>query len=300
MDLLILLGFTVPVALAALGETVGQKAGVINIGLEGMILSGSFAAAWTASVTHSPWIASVVGLLVGVSLALLSGWFTVVRAADQVVVGTAINLLSLGITGTLFRLNFDPTKTILKVEKIPTLADLFPWVKSSFPFLERLDAFILLTIFLAIGIGWALNRTGWGLAIRSAGEYPKASEAAGFSVTRLRMGALAIGGALGGLAGAYLCLGIAGSFAENTTAGRGFVAIALVTFGQWRPSLVALGALLIGFLESLQFKAQAAGWRVPVQLLLAMPYVVSLLVLAFLGKRTLAPTALGEPYRRSK
>ncbi len=300
MDFLILLGFTVPVALAALGETIGQKAGVINIGLEGMILTGSFGAAWTASLTHSPWIASIVGMLVGVLMALFSGWFTVVRAADQVVVGTAINLLSLGITGALFRLNFDPTKTILKVEKIPTLGELVPAIKTSAPSLERLDAFILLTVFLAVALGWALKRTGWGLAIRSAGEYPIASEASGFSVTRLRMGALAIGGALGGLAGAYLCLGIAGSFAENTTAGRGFVAIALVTFGQWRPSLVALGALLIGFLESLQFKAQGAGWKIPVQFLLAMPYVTSLLVLALVGKRSLAPTALGIPYKRSK
>ncbi len=300
MDLVLLLGFTVPVALAALGETIGQKSGVINIGLEGMILAGAFAAAWAAAITGSPWIGSAAGLIVGMVLAAFSGWFTVVRGADQVVVGTALNLLSLGITGSLFRMKFDPTKTILKVTKVPTLGDFVPWVKTSLPWMERLDVFIVLTIFLSVFLAWVLKRTGWGLAVRSAGEYPVAAEAAGFSVVRLRMGALLIGGALAGLAGAYLCLGISGSFAENTTAGRGFVAIALVTFGQWRPGWVAAGALLIGFLESLQFKAQAAGWKVPVQFLLAMPYVVSLLVLVFIGKRTLSPAALGQPYRRSK
>jgi ABC-type uncharacterized transport system permease subunit len=265
-----------------------------------MILAGAFAAAWVAAVTHSPWLGSFAGLATGVVLALVSGWFTIVRGADQVVVGTAVNLLSLGVTGTLYRLHFDPTKTILKVEKIPTLGEWLPGVKQSAPWLERLDAYIVLTLLLCFVLSWCLRKTAWGLVVRSAGEFPDAAEAAGFSVHKLRIGASVIGGALAGLAGAYLCLGIAGSFAENTTAGRGFVAIALVTFGQWRPGWVALGALLIGFLDGLQFRAQALGWKVPVQFLLAMPYVVSLLVLVFLGKRALAPASLGQPYRRSK
>jgi ABC-type uncharacterized transport system permease subunit len=160
---------------------------------------------------------------------------------------------------------------------------------------------VTVLLLLSAPVTWLLlSRTAWGLAVRAAGEYPKAAEAAGFSVYRLRFTAILIGGVFAGIAGAYLSVGITGSFAENMTAGRGFVAIAMVTFGRWRPGFVFFASLLIGLAESTQFKFQSLGWNVPFQLMIAMPYLVALAVLVLVGKGTLAPRALGAPYRRER
>ncbi|HEY0866875.1 MAG TPA: hypothetical protein VGE01_05840, partial [Fimbriimonas sp.] len=162
------------------------------------------------------------------------------------------------------------------------------------------DAVIGFMILAIPTTAWLLRSTGWGLALRAAGEYPPAVESSGFSTSRLRYGACLIGGAFGGLAGGYLALGVAGSFAENMTAGRGFVAIAMVTFGRWHPLGVVAAALLIGFVESLQYWFQGIGLNVPYQLMTALPYVIALLVLVFVGKGTQAPSALGVPYRSER
>lgn len=286
MEWLLLLQYAAPVALAAIGETVVQRSGVINIGLEGTMLVGAFFGVFAAFLTHSPWIGLLAGVGSGMVLNLAFGVFTIYLGSDQVVVGTAINLLALGLTGTLYRARFSQSTQALTVPKIPG------W--------HGIDSITLLLIFSAPLVWMLLHRTAWGLAVRASGEYPKAAEAAGFSVHRLRIMALTLGGAFAGLAGAYLSVGIAGSFAENMTAGRGFVAIAMVTFGRWRPAYVLLAALLIGFIESLQFRFQAYGWHVPFQLMIAMPYLVALLVLVFVGKGTVAPTSLGVAYRREK
>jgi simple sugar transport system permease protein len=160
------------------------------------------------------------------------------------------------------------------------------------------DPALLLLFLLVPGAWFLLSRTGWGLAVRAAGEYPKAAEASGFSVAWLRLSALALGGLLAGLGGAYLSVGISGSFAENMTAGRGFVAIAMVTFGRWRPQWTFAAALLIGFAETLQFRFQALGLQAPYQLMIAMPYLVALAVLVVVGRGAAAPGALGQTYRR--
>jgi general nucleoside transport system permease protein len=202
------------------------------------------------------------------------------------VVGTAINLLAMGLTATLFRAQFGQSGQLVSVPKLPS------W--------HGIDGAMALLL-LAIPFVWfLLSRTAWGLAVRAAGEYPKAAEAAGFSVHRLRFSALLVGGILGGLGGAYLSVGIAGSFAENMTAGRGFVAIAMVTFGRWRPAWVFAAALLIGMAESMQYRFQTLGWKVPFQLMIALPYILALLVLVIVGKGTVAPKALGQSYRRER
>lgn len=278
--------FAVPVALAAIGEVIGQRSGVINIGLEGTMLGAAFSGAYVGVKTGNPWLGLLAGLLAGMVLSLLQGWFVVRQGADQVVVGTAINLFALGATGTLFRNEFGQSGQLLTLPSIPR------W--------SSLDVIMVLALVLAPLLWFALRRTRWGLFVRAAGEYPKAAEAEGFRVDRLRFGAMAIGGVLAGLGGAYLSLGLAGSFAENMTAGRGFVAIALVTFGRWNPIWVILAAMLMGYLDLLQFKMQAIGSSVPFQLLLALPYVVALVVLVIAGKGTRAPAALGQPYRRNQ
>lgn len=286
IDPIQLLVFAAPVALAALGETVSQKSGLINIGLEGMMLAGAYFGMLGSEVTGSPWVGLAFGCSVGLLMALISGWLCVKIGADQVVVGAALNLLALGVTGTMFRARFGSSGQLLSVPKVPTWHGIDP---------------VVAFLFLSVPLLWfLLQRTTWGLVVRAAGEAPKGVEASGFSVDRLRMTALAIGGLYGGLAGAYLSLGIAGSFAENMTAGRGFVAIALVTFGRWRPVFVFFAAVLIGYAESLQYVLQGASSKVPYQLLIALPYIVALFVLIIAGKGTLAPQALGQAYRREK
>lgn len=278
--------FAAPVALGAIGETVGQKSGVLNIGLEGSMLCGAFFAMLACQSTGSPWIGLLAGATVGLALTLVQGWFTVFLGADQVVVGTAANLLAQGITGTLFRSRYGQSGQLLSVPKVP-----------SWHGVDAVLVFMLLSIPLA---WWLLNRTAWGLAIRGCGEYPRAVEAAGFSVPSLRLQGLAFSGAFGGLGGAYLALGIAGSFAENMTAGRGFVAIAMVTFGRWNPWFVVAAALLVGYADSLQFVLQAKNIALPHEFFVALPYLVALVVLVIAGKGTLAPRSLATAYRREK
>ncbi len=282
MDLFALLRYSAPVALASIGETISEEAGVINIGLEGSMLCAAFFGMLVTYGAGSPWLGICAAVATGAALHFISGLFTILLGADQVVIGTAVNLFALGFTGALFRSHFGQSGKLLSVAVLP-----------SWPVLIVLVASAPLTWLL-------LFRSRWGLAVRATGEYPPAAEAAGFSVARLRLSAVTLAGAFAGLAGGYLALGLAGSFSEGITAGRGFVAIALVTFGRWRPHLVFLAALLIGYLESLQFRFQSFGWRVPFQLFIALPYIVALLVLVVVGKGTAAPGALAQPYRREK
>lgn len=273
-------------AIAAVGETVCQVAGVIDIGIEGSMLCGAFFGMLVSYFTHDPWLGLLGAVAAGLLTTLIFGFFAIVLGSDQVVVGTAINLLALGLTGTLYRNEFGQSGQLLSVERLPAWHGVDP---------------LLVLLFLSAPATWFwIRKTGWGLAARAAGEYPEATEAAGFSVIRLRLQALTFAGAFAGIAGAYLSLVVTGSFAENMTAGRGFVAIAMVTFGRWRPGYVFLASILIGFAGSLQFFFQAKGWNVPYELFVAMPYVVALLVLVFVGKGTLAPRSLAQSYRRER
>lgn len=280
-----LLRYSCPVALASLGETVVELAGVINIGIEGTMLCGCFFGMLGSYLTHSPWIGLGLAVISGTAVSALQSWLCVALAADQVVVGTGVNLAAIGLTSTLFRSRFGQSGTLLSVPKIEPLFGLDPVIWSLF--------------IIAIVLWLLLLKTGWGLAIRACGEYPKAAEASGQSVIRLRTGAHLIGGALAGLGGAYLSLGIAGSFAERMTNGRGFVAIALVTFGRWRPQLVLPAAIAIGYAESLQFSLQGGGLHVPYQLILALPYILALAALVFVGKGARAPESLGLVFKRN-
>jgi len=338
VDVSLLLLFSTPLILAALGEIVGQRAGVLNIGLEGMMLFGAFFGFLVAGRNGSLIEAFAVGAGCGIGLALISSFFTVKLGADQVVVGTAINFLALGVTGLAFRRVYGQSGQLLSSPALPKFLGL--------------DGVIWFALLSIPALWWIVNRTTWGLALRACGEYPKAVEAAGIAVPKIRIQALVIGGALAGLGGAYLSLGVAGTFAEGMTAGRGFLAIALVTFGRWRPGWVALAAILLGYAQSLQFSLQGrdistsavllvvalvgltlfvmgifskgpawlrwAGciapavailskvahfprtFQVPSQLWLAMPYVLALAVLVLVGTGTVTPQALGQPYTKER
>ncbi len=264
-----------PLALAAMGELVNERAGVINIGIEGAMLMGALVSALAAHATGSAALGLLAGAVAGVLTNALFAFFTVRLRTDQIVVGTAITLGAAGVTGALYRAAFGVTGTALT---LPTIVAPVPLVFVIAP---------LLWVFL--------TRTQPGLALRACGESPEAAIAAGIDVARVRFLATLFGGLMAGLAGAVLVLAQAGTFAEGITAGRGFIAIAIVVLGRWHPIGVLGASLLFGAASALQYVFQAAGVAVPYQFFLMLPYVVSLLALAGAFGRARAPEALGRP-----
>jgi simple sugar transport system permease protein len=231
------------------------------------------------------------GLLVGALFALC----VVALKADQIITGTALTLLSVGATGTLYRAIYGSTGAALTLPTsaplpVPGLAAI-PWIGAALFAQPPVTYFVYL---LAPALAWWLGHTHAGLALRAIGERPDAAEAAGVRVNRIRVMAALAGGALGGLAGGTLVLAQAGTFAENMSAGRGFIAIAIVVLGRWRPIGVALGALLFGAASALQFAFQAMGWDAPYQIFLVVPYLLTLAALAGAMGRARAPAALGR------
>ena len=283
-----------PLMLAAIGETVVERAGIINIGLEGVILSGAFGAL-VGATRFGLTGGFVLGTLSGGLVALLFAQFVVRLKCDQIITGTAITLLAVGLTGTLYRSLYGASGAALSIETlsptpVPGLSKI-PIVGSGF-FEQPVISYALYVLVPAIW--WWMYRTHAGLALRAVGESPAAAEAAGVRVRRVRVGAIAFGGVLGGLAGATLVLAQAGTFAENMSAGRGFVAIAIVVLGRWHPLGVALAALLFGASSALQFLLQAMGLALPYQLFLALPYALTLAALAGVAGRVRAPGALAR------
>lgn len=283
-----------PLALAALGEVVVERAGVLNISLEGVILAGAFGAlvgAGHAGVGGG--YAAAVGS--GVLLALVFALFAIAFRADQIITGTAVTLLSLGLTGTLYRALYGVTGAALSIPTSGPKA--IPWL-SSLPVVGSGFFYQPIVTYLTYGfvpiIWWWMYRTHAGLALRSVGEAPSAALAAGVRVARARWLATAFGGAMGGLAGGTLVLAQAGTFAEGMSAGRGFIAIAIVVVGRWNPIGVALAALLFGAASALQFLLQALGLALPYQLFLGLPYVLTLAALAGVAGRVRAPAALAK------
>ena len=287
-----------PLALAALGETLVERAGVINIGLEGVIIAGAFGALVGASL--APGAAGVtlgftVGALAGLAVAAVFAAFAVWLRTDQIITGTAVTLAALGTTGTLYRLAYGDAGAALT---IPTTAPLaFPGL-AAIPLVGRAlfaqPPVTYALYLLAPALAWWLRRTHAGLALRAVGEHPEAAAAAGIRPRRVQAGAVLVGGALGGVAGAILVLAQAGTFVEGMSAGRGFIAIAVVVLGRWQPLGVVAAALLFGASGALQYLFQAMGWALPYQLFLAVPYVLTLVVLAAVAGRTEAPAALGQ------
>ena len=285
----------VPLGLAALGELIVERAGLINIGLEGAILAGAFGALVGASalgVEMGFAGAATAGLLVGVLFALCVIWIR----ADQIITGTALTLLSVGVTGTLYRALYGSGGAALG---IPTSEPLAIPGLSSLPVVgTALFAQPPITYFaylFAPALAWWFRRTHAGLALRAIGERPEAAETAGIAVDRTRVLAILTGGILGGLAGGTLVLAQAGTFAEGMSSGRGFIAIAIVVLGRWTPYGVAAGAMLFGAASALQYAFQAMGWNAPYQVFLVVPYLLTLAALAGAVGRARAPAALGRP-----
>ena len=283
-----------PLGLAALGEVVVERAGVLNISLEGVILAGAFGS--VVGATHAGiaggYAASIVA---GIMTAALFALFVVGLGADQIITGTAITLLSIGLTGTAYRAAFGATGTALSIPtsprvSVPGLAAI-PILGSGF-FDQPIVTYV--TFALVPILWWWMYRTHDGLALRAVGESLAAAEAAGRNPQRIRLLAILFGGATGGLAGGILVLAQAGTFAEGMSAGRGFIAIAIVVLGRWHPIGVAVAALIFGAASALQYLLQALGLALPYQLFLALPYVLTLAGLAGVAGRVRAPAGLAR------
>jgi simple sugar transport system permease protein len=283
--LLSALRFATPLAIAAMGELVAERAGVLNIGVEGMMLVGAFAAYAAASGSGSPLLGALAAAAAGAALAALFALFTLYRQADPIVAGAALNVLALGATGSAYRMLFPPDALL---PDAPAVAELVPGA----------SVFLLLALALAAGAGGFLERTRPGLAIRACGERAEAAHAQGLPVLRIRAGCTVFGGACAGLAGAALVLWISNTFVEGMTSGRGFIALALVLFGGYRPGRIVAGALLFGAASALQFRLQAQSVDVPYALLLMIPYLLTLAVLALFAGRGRAPADLARPFLR--
>jgi ABC-type uncharacterized transport system permease subunit len=283
-----------PLAVAAIGEVVVERAGVINIGLEGALIAGAFGALVGAGAGGTM-IGYLAGAFAGVVVALIFALFVVRLRADQIITGTAVTLLAVGLTGTLYRVLYGEAGAALSIPTsgpvaIPGLAA----VPVIGPALFAQPPVTYLAYLAFPLLWWWLYRTRAGLALRAIGERPEAADAAGVRTSRVRVVAILFGGAMGGLSGATLVLAQAGTFAEGMSAGRGFIAIAVVALGRWHPTGVAIAALLFGAASASQFLLQAMGWALPYQLFLALPYALTLIALARVGARASAPAALGR------
>ena len=283
-----------PLALAAIGELAVERAGVINIGLEGAIIAGAFGALVGAGLgsTNAGFIAAAFS---GAGIALIFAFFVVRLRADQIITGMAVTLLAMGLTGTLYQALYGEAGAALSIPTsgpvpVPGLAAL-PVLGSAL-FAQPTVTYVAYVAFPLLW--WWLYRTRPGLALRAIGERPEAANTAGVRTSRVRLFVILFGGAMGGLSGATLVLAQAGTFAEGMSAGRGFIAIAVVALGRWHPIGVAIAAILFGAASASQFLFQAMGWTLPYQLFLALPYTLTLVALARVGARASAPAALGR------
>lgn len=274
-----------PLLLAALGETVTERAGTINLGLEGTIVAGAFGALVGASVAGVAG-GTAAGVAAGVLVAALFALFVVRLGADEIITGTAVTLAAIGLTGTLYRTGFGAGGAALGIATAAPVA--IPGL-SAVPFIgpalfrQPLHAYVAYA--LVPLLAWWLFRTHAGLALRAVGENERAARAAGVGTGRMRTGAILFGGALGGLAGATLVLAQAGTFAEGISAGRGFIAIAVVTLGRRHPVGVLLASLVFGLASAVQYVLQAIGTALPYQLFLALPYLLTLVGLVAATRR---------------
>lgn len=283
-----------PLAFAALGETVVERAGIINVGLEGAIIAGAFGGFVLAGVAGT-WTGFIGAGVAGMLAATIFAFFTIRLQADQIIGGTAISLFGLGLTATLYRQIYGVTGAALSIPtmsavKVPLLSEI-PILGTS---LFEQPPITYLLYALVPMVWWLMYRTHAGLGLRATGEDPRAAAAAGIPVRRTQFLAILFGGLLGGLAGGVLVIAQSGSFAEGMSAGRGFIAIAVVVLGRWHPLGVLAAALTFAAASALQYLFQAMGWTIPYQVFLALPYVLTLLGLAGIAGKSTPPGSLGK------
>ncbi len=294
-----MLRFATPLVFAAIGGIFSERSGVVNIGLEGMMLMGAFFGILGADKFGTWWLGLLTAIAAGGLMALLHAVLSIHLRADQIVGGTAINFLALGLTGYLYIDIYGSEGTPTDIAGIPAVDLGF---LEGVPFFGQVFADMNLMIWLAlilIPLSWVvLFKTPLGLRIRAVGEHPRAADTVGISVYRIRYGAVVLSGMLAACGGAYLSIGFLNSFSQNMTAGRGFIALAAVIFGNWRPFGAAAACVLFGFSSALAQRLPEYSESAAV-LFQALPYVLTLIAVAGVIGRSIPPAAVGRPYRKS-
>ena len=296
-----------PYIFAALGETFTQRSGILNLGVDGMMLMGAFTGFYAVFITQQEGILSeplsllfgvLVALIVGGLMGLAMAFVSVTLKAKQGISGIGVYLFGLGLSELLFQQWVGTPKAVHGFPRI-TFA-----ILSDIPVLGQIFFHHNLLVYVAFALvpisAFVLNRTTFGLMIRAVGQNPEAADAMGVSVTKVRYATTTIGGMLAGLAGASLSIALINLFQQNLTAGQGFIAVALVYFGGWRPWAVAAGALLFSFVIALQLQIKVIGLDIPSEFAVMAPYVITIVALAFASKRQEQPTALTKPYERGE
>ncbi len=289
-----------PVLFATLGEIFAERAGILNLGVEGMMLVGALAGFVTTVRTGDPWLGALAAAAASGSLSLIHAVLSITLRANQVASGLALTIFGTGLSASLGRTFVGIPAPVFQTTPLPVLRH----IPVLGPILFQQDPLVYLSYVIVPAAWYVLYRTRWGLNIRAVGESPEAADAMGVDVARVRYACVVIGGILAGLGGAFLSTAYTGMWIENMTAGRGWIAVALVIFETWDPLRAVVGAYLFGGVNALQLHLQAAGTRLPVYLLLMAPYIFTIIVLVFATQETArkrlgAPAALSIPYSRA-
>lgn len=291
------IGLSIPLVFAAVGEIVSEKAGVVNIGLEGMLLTGAFTGVLGAHLAGSLAVGFLTAIAGGMLVAGLHALVSVRLGADQIVSGIALNLLALGATSYVLDAYFDGQlkASLLRPVAIPVLSEV-PFVG---PILFDQNAGVYVMYVVVAAVVFVLPKMSWWLKVVACGERPSAANALGVDVIRTRSAAVLVTGALAGLGGGIFALSVTGAFQDNMIQGRGYIALAAVMFGNWRAAGAVLGASLFGLTDAIRLQGQGLGVDIHPQIMDMLPYVVTLGALALLGTRSRAPRFLAIPYFRS-
>lgn len=294
-----MLRMSMPLIFATTGEIVAERSGVINIGMEGQMLLGAFSALCITYATGSPLLGVLgAGVIAALSTLPLTG-LGVKRRQDQSVVGIMFNILAAGLTSFLYRVFYGVSLTPPSIQTIPVLPiPLLSRIPVLGPTLFSQTLLGYAAIVMTVATWYALSKTVLGMKLSAVGENPRAAQAAGISVIRTRLLGMLYAGFMGGLGGAFLTVAYAGRFTDSISAGRGYIALAIVIFGRWNPLLAMAGALLFGVVDAFQLRAQTMELNIPYQFFVMLPYVVVLISILFVGRRTKAPKALGVPFER--
>ncbi|MEZ0537341.1 ABC transporter permease [Caldicellulosiruptoraceae bacterium PP1] len=288
-----------PLALPAIGGTFSERSGVVNISMEGIMLISAFSSAAFAGYFHNAWLGLLMGVLSGMLISAIFAWAAARMYANQVVLGMAFNIFASGITAYLFNAIYGPTGTPSDTPKIP---DINIPIIDSIPFIGKIlsgqNAIVYIMFILIILAQWFLFKTTLGLRIRAVGENPEAAETAGINVVRMKYIGVILGGAFSALGGAYLAIGVLNSFSPEMSSGRGYIALAAMIFGKWTPVGSFLAAILFGFATALSYSLQ--NFAISKNLIMMLPYIVTILALVGIGGKSVAPAADGVPYRPKK
>lgn len=290
-----------PLIFTALGGVITERSGVVNIGLEGMMIAGAFFSVMGSHYTGSPWMGLLIGVLAGAVMASLHSFLSVTLRSDQIISGTAINTFSAALASILLFTILNrqgQTDGVTKIAYSPEVRQFLNSIPVIGRFLTELNYFVFLALISVFVVNFVLFKTAWGMRLRAVGEHPKAADTLGISVVKMRYIAVLLSGVFAALGGASLSIGINNLFRENMTNGRGFIALAAMIFGNWKPVGALLAALLFGAAEATQIIAQRFSLPIPNEFYFALPYLLTMIAVTGFVKKNRPPAAVGVPYEK--